>query len=179
MAAIAVVPLPMQLSRITPPRFAVSADKIADKFDGLLGGMEHGGFMLFLDADNTHGKLLARSCRLHLAYLLVVVVGSPALELAVAAVGFLVLAVSLRMTWCADGHLRVIDRQRLVEHGDILMASKRHAVGIKEACRAALVPDEIVPPELRLRHHQLCREHSLAEQQDGPIVLDDALVLFP
>ena len=81
--------------------------------------------------------------------------------------------------WLAFHHLRVIRGELLVEHANILMLSQRHTVGIEESAFQLLVPYQIVPPQLCVAHHKLCREHSGGEKQDCPVVLDYPLILLP
>lgn len=57
MQAIAVVPLPMQLSR-TPPHIGISTYKILDKGDWLLRRVEGIGRMFFIKADNAPWEFL-------------------------------------------------------------------------------------------------------------------------
>lgn len=75
--------------------------------------------------------------------------------------------------------LGMIDRERLVEHGYILVAPHRHTICIEEPGHPALIPNEVVSPQLLVREHKPRRKHSLAEQQDSPVVLDYTFILLP
>ena len=60
------------------------------------------------------------------------------------------------------------------------MITQRHSARIeKPTTTIAFLPYQIISPHLRLRHHQLCREHALAEQHDGRIGFSHSLELLP
>ena len=59
------------------------------------------------------------------------------------------------------------------------MAAQRHTVSIQKASNPAFVPYQVIPPQPRIAHHQLCREHTLCKQQYCTIVFDYPLILFP
>lgn len=171
MHAIAVVPLPMQLSKTTPPRIGVCQYEVAEQVNGLLSGVElafvamHG----LLDDDGS-GMLLVLVGR----------IDSP--HLAIAGVFLHMVAVTLRMvplTSVQCLHLRIVRRQFVVEHADVFVVPERHTVGIQEARRPYLVPNEIIPPHLPIALHEVSREHSLGEQHDSRIGLAHTAVLFP
>lgn len=76
--------------------------------------------------------------------------------------------------------LRIICRLALVEYQYVLVDSQGASVRVEETRGAVyLVPYQVVPPQLRIRHHQPCGEHSLGEKHDCPVVLDNPLVLCP
>jgi len=141
--------------------------------------MEHSGLMLFLNMDDALRKFLVGSGRGHLAYLLIVVIRSAGLELSVTVVSPGVLQLPLRMVWLSDAHLRVIDRQLLIEHTNILMAAHGHTVGIQKAGAASFIPYQIVSPELPIALHEVAGKHSLGKEYNCTIGLNNALILRP
>lgn len=69
----------------------VCQHEVTQEVERLLGRVQDGLLMLFPDADDTHGKLLAWVCRQHFLYLLVVVIEATAFVLAVTVVRLLVI----------------------------------------------------------------------------------------
>ena len=106
-----------------------------------------------------------RPCRLHCA---ITVVGRPFEH----ASGMIFLSRFIT-------HLRVIDRQLLIEHYDVLMLTQRHTVGVQVPAYTVFHPHEVVFPQVGLRADQFCGEHPLCEQDDGAVRLRDSPVLLP
>ena len=73
----------------------------------------------------------------------------------------------------------MIDRLPLVEDKNVLMLAQRHTFSVEMSRHAVFLPDEVVPPQLRLRQHEPCGEKSLPEQDDGAVRLGYPMVLLP
>ena len=52
-------------------------------------------------------------------------------------------------------------------------------MGVQEASGLGLLPYQIVPPPFTVALHERRREHTLSEQDDSPMFLDNPFVLFP
>ncbi len=76
-----------------------------------------------------------------------------------------------RRALVCDGH-GVVGREASVEHEHEFMLTHRHAVGVEEPCRGALVPDPLVAEVPSLLHHKLGSHRHLGEHEQRTVVLE-------
>ena len=146
MHATAVVPDPMQLSKITPPPICISPHKVANQVHGLLGRVLHVLVLLI----NTHNRERIFVGGHHRRSLV---------ETSVTAVLTVAAAISRLtsgMILTTSGHLWVIYRLAFVEHAYILMDPHRLTFAVQESCRSVyLIPYKIISPHLAIALHEV------------------------